>query len=67
MKPNSKRTVIALANAIEVAAGVTHEISGQDTAKTLNGHRATRAALADRVASRIHAKFAKHISNKVQK
>ena len=62
MKPASKRTVMTLANAIEVAAGVAHEISGSDTATTLNGSRVTRAALGDMVASRLQARFAKHVA-----
>ena len=34
MKPASKKTVLTLANAIEVCAGVAHELSGSDTTTT---------------------------------
>ena len=63
MKPKSKRTVVALGNAIELATGVVHEVAGHEVAKTLNGSRATRSALADHVASRINAKLIHKHSN----
>jgi hypothetical protein len=60
MKTNSKRTVMSVANAIEVATGVIHQIAGDEVAKTLGGQKATRQALGDLIASRVQARFAKY-------
>ncbi len=65
MKPKSKDTVVTLANAIEVVIGVVHEVSGKDVANTLNGDKLSRAALSNLVASRVHARFAKHVNKAV--
>lgn len=65
MKIHSKRTVLVLANAIEVIAGTMHEISGSDGGQ-LAGHRVTRAALADLAAQRINQRFAKHTTRPVK-
>ena len=64
MKTQAKRTVITLANAIELATGVVHEIVGDNVAKTLGGAKATRQQLADYVGSRIQARLSKHTSRK---
>ena len=66
MKPKSKDTVLALANAIELATGVVHEVSGQEVGTTINGQKATRDALARLCASRIQARFSKYTSKAVK-
>lgn len=66
MNVNSKRTVLVLANAIEVVAGAAHELSGNATAATIAGNRVTRAALADMAAQRINARFAAHTTRPVK-
>ena len=62
MKISSKRSVLALANSIEVATGVVHELVGNSLGKSLHGQKVTRAALADVVGSRLNAKYARHTS-----
>lgn len=57
MKSQSQDTVLSLANAIELVTGVVHELLGDQIAATVNGQQATRAALANLVASRIQARF----------
>lgn len=66
MKPQSKKSVTALANAIEVATGVVHEIAGKEVAGTLHGERVTRAALATNVASHLQRRLAKHTSTRTK-
>jgi hypothetical protein len=65
MKPKSKDTVLALANAIGLAAGIVQEVSDKDVVETVNGQKATRSALTELVASRLQARFAKYTSRKV--
>lgn len=65
MKHQSKNTVMTLSNAIEFVTGVVHEVVGQDVGKTINGQKASRAALAQLIASRVSARFAKHTTTKV--
>lgn len=65
MKTKSKDTVIALANANELVTAVVHELCGKDVANTLNGDKLTRAALSNLVASRMNARFAKHVNKAV--
>ena len=60
MHVKSKKTTLALANAIEVATGVIHEVAGDQVAKTLNGQRVTRAGIAHMVAAGLHSHLAKH-------
>lgn len=57
MKSQSQDTVLALANAIELVTGTVHELLGDQIAATINGQQATRAALANLVASRIQSRF----------
>ena len=60
MHIKSKQTVLALSNAITLATGVIHRISGGQVSANLNGRRATREILANLIASRINANFSKH-------
>ena len=63
MNLNSKRTVLVLANAIEVVAGALHELSGNGgLSQAVAGNRTTRAGLADMVAQRINARFVGQLS-----
>lgn len=48
---------MALSNAIALATGVVHEIDGRNDNANINGSKATRAAIANLVASRIHSKL----------
>lgn len=66
MHQRSKETVLALANATALATGIVHSLAGTDVSRTLNGNTATRKVLAAMVASRIHARFAKHTSRSAQ-
>ena len=67
MHQNSKETVLTLANATALAACVVHSLVGTNVSTTINGNVASRSVLASMVASRIHARFAKHTSRGVQK
>lgn len=60
MQIKSKKSVIALANAITLATGVLHRISGKEVSANLSGQRASREVLAGLIASRINANFSKH-------
>ena len=64
MHIKSKQTVLALANAITLATGVIHRISGNQVSANLNGQRATRQVLANLIARRINANFSKHTGKK---
>jgi hypothetical protein len=57
MKIHSKNTVITVANATALAAGIIKELSGKEIANTLNGAVVSKAGFEDLIASRIHANF----------
>lgn len=57
MKTQSKSTVLCIANATTLVAGIVNQICGNEIANTLNGEIVSKPAMAEMVASQIHANF----------
>lgn len=53
MKPQSKTTVLVLANAITLTTGIVGQLAGSQIANTIGGNKATNDALSSLVASYI--------------
>lgn len=53
MKPQSKQTVIVLANAVTLTTGIVGQLAGKQVAGTIDGNKATNEALSGLVASYI--------------
>ena len=54
MNLKSEQTIITLANATALVAGIVQRVSGNEVAASLNGQAVTRATLASLIANRIY-------------
>ncbi len=63
MHLNSKKTIIAIANATELATAIVHKVMGNEIANTLSGSTLSKSALGNLMALRIQSKFSKYTKN----
>lgn len=60
MFTKSKDTVLAVANATELATAVVHKVIGNEVSNTINGSVINRKGLSDIITMRIQSNFAKY-------
>ena len=62
MSPQSENTVMALANAIELATEIISEVAGNEVSDMLNGSVVSRASMNNIVSSRLARNFSTYLS-----